>query len=144
MVTLTDGRDIKNFDQAGNADWRIAERSIVANHGNGFLVTFDAPYNLAQLSLYDGDGNHTLTTRDVQIAWNGTTIFGGPTGGGAIFRLRPGGSGFIESVLYSFAGGSDGDKPWGVTQYSRVLYGVTFAGGGLLLAKNCAIILPRK
>jgi hypothetical protein len=44
MVMLTDGRDFKNFDQAGNASWRIAERSIVADHGNGFLVTKE-PYS---------------------------------------------------------------------------------------------------
>jgi hypothetical protein len=44
MVLLTDGRDFKNFDQAGNASWHIAERAIVADHGNGFLVTKE-PYS---------------------------------------------------------------------------------------------------
>jgi hypothetical protein len=39
MVTLSDGTNIDNFDQAGNANWRVAERTIAADQGNGFLVT---------------------------------------------------------------------------------------------------------
>jgi hypothetical protein len=42
MIALTDGRDFKNFDQVGNASWRIAERAIAADRGNGFLVTKDS------------------------------------------------------------------------------------------------------
>jgi hypothetical protein len=33
-----------NFDKAGDANWRIAERAIVAEKGNGFLVT-KQPYD---------------------------------------------------------------------------------------------------
>jgi hypothetical protein len=39
MVMLTDGTSLNNFDQAGNASWRIAERTIAADRGRGFLVT---------------------------------------------------------------------------------------------------------
>ena len=39
MVTLSDGTNIENFDQAGNANWRVGERTIYADRGNGFLVT---------------------------------------------------------------------------------------------------------
>jgi len=42
MVTLTDGTKMDNFDQAGNASWRVAERAIAADRGNGFLVTKDS------------------------------------------------------------------------------------------------------
>ena len=38
-VMLTDGRNMNNFDQAGNASWRIAEQAVVADSGSGFLVT---------------------------------------------------------------------------------------------------------
>src|SRR6266478_6428415 len=38
-VTLTDGTNMTNFNLTGNANWRIAERTIAADHGNGFLVT---------------------------------------------------------------------------------------------------------
>jgi 3-keto-disaccharide hydrolase len=39
MAALTDGKNMTNFDKVGDADWRIGEGSIVANHGRGFLVT---------------------------------------------------------------------------------------------------------
>jgi hypothetical protein len=38
-VMLTDGRNMNNFDQAGNASWRIAEQAVAADSGNGYLVT---------------------------------------------------------------------------------------------------------
>jgi len=38
-VMLTDGTSLANFDQAGNANWRVAERTLAADRGNGFLVT---------------------------------------------------------------------------------------------------------
>ena len=44
MATLTNGTDISNFNQVGNASWRIAERAIAADRGNGFLVT-KQPYD---------------------------------------------------------------------------------------------------
>ena len=39
MVVLTDGTSMNNFDAVGDANWRIAERTIAAYKGNGFLVT---------------------------------------------------------------------------------------------------------
>jgi hypothetical protein len=39
MTVLTDGTTLNAFDQVGNANWRIAERTIAADLGNGFLVT---------------------------------------------------------------------------------------------------------
>jgi 3-keto-disaccharide hydrolase len=44
MRMLTDGTSLDNFDQAGNANWRIAERTISADRGAGFLVTKE-PYD---------------------------------------------------------------------------------------------------
>jgi len=38
-VLLTDGSNFDNFLQTGNANWRVAERTVVADRGNGFLVT---------------------------------------------------------------------------------------------------------
>jgi len=42
MVMLTDGTKMDNFDRVGNASWRIAERAVAADRGNGFLVTKDS------------------------------------------------------------------------------------------------------
>ena len=58
----------------------------------------------------------------------GTTYFGGANGFGTVFKVTPGGT---ETVLYSFAGGSDGEHPYaGVIQGSDGnFYGTTYQGG---------------
>jgi len=58
----------------------------------------------------------------------GTTYFGGTSGKGTVFKVTPSG---VETVLYSFAGGSDGANPYaGVIEASDGnLYGTTYAGG---------------
>jgi uncharacterized repeat protein (TIGR03803 family) len=58
----------------------------------------------------------------------GTTYFGGSSAFGAVFKVTPSGT---ETVLYSFAGGSDGEHPYaGVIQGSDGnFYGTTYQGG---------------
>jgi hypothetical protein len=41
-VTLFDGKNLDNFDQIGNANWRLEDGAVVADKGNGFLVTKNA------------------------------------------------------------------------------------------------------
>src|SRR5581483_5795778 len=62
----------------------------------------------------------------------GTTYNGGANGDGTVFRVTPSGT---ETVLYSFAGGSDGANPEaGLTQGSDGnLYGATYLGGASAL-----------
>jgi hypothetical protein len=38
-VTLLDGKNLDNFTPIGDANWRIEDGSVVADKGNGFLVT---------------------------------------------------------------------------------------------------------
>lgn len=38
-IVLTDGTKMDNFNKVGDANWKIAERSIAANEGRGFLVS---------------------------------------------------------------------------------------------------------
>ncbi len=61
----------------------------------------------------------------------GTTSFGGANGVGSIYELASNGSGWTESVLYSFTGGSDGSAPVGglISDAAGNLYGGTFFGG---------------
>lgn len=63
----------------------------------------------------------------------GTTYAGGATGAGAVYRMQPPpkGSGYTESILYSFQGGSDGDGPRAglVVDKKGGLYGTTAQGG---------------
>jgi hypothetical protein len=40
-VTLFDGKTIDNFTQVGNANWHVEDGLIVADTGNGFLMTKD-------------------------------------------------------------------------------------------------------
>lgn len=58
----------------------------------------------------------------------GTTYFGGSHGFGTVFKVTPSG---VETVLYSFASGSDGANPYaGVIQGSDGnFYGTTYNGG---------------
>jgi uncharacterized repeat protein (TIGR03803 family) len=58
----------------------------------------------------------------------GTTYFGGANGLGTVFKVTLSGT---ETVLYSFAGGSDGEHPYGgVVQGSDGnFYGTTYQGG---------------
>jgi uncharacterized repeat protein (TIGR03803 family) len=58
----------------------------------------------------------------------GTTYNGGAGGLGTVFKVTPSGT---ETVLYSFAGGSDGEHPYaGVIQGSDGnFYGTTYQGG---------------
>jgi uncharacterized repeat protein (TIGR03803 family) len=57
----------------------------------------------------------------------GTTAAGGANGQGLVFELSPSGSGWTETVLYSFRGGSDGAYPYGDLIFDRAgnLYGTT-------------------
>jgi uncharacterized repeat protein (TIGR03803 family) len=57
-----------------------------------------------------------------------TTSAGGASGNGAVFEFSKAG---VESVLYSFAGGTDGASPQGglIRDKSGNLYGTTYSGG---------------
>ena len=61
----------------------------------------------------------------------GTTFNGGIHDAGTVYELTPSGSGWTESVLYSFGSGSDGVYPYNgvILDSGGNLYGTT-AGGG--------------
>jgi uncharacterized repeat protein (TIGR03803 family) len=62
----------------------------------------------------------------------GTTTGGGASGIGTVFELAKNSDGSCtETVLYSFAGGTDGATPWASLTFdaSGNLYGTTTAGG---------------
>jgi uncharacterized repeat protein (TIGR03803 family) len=79
---------------------------------------------------HDENGLHT----DTIGALYGTTLEGGSgTGGGngIVFKLTPSGSGYSETVLHRFLGGSDGVNSYGslAADATGLLYGATFSGG---------------
>src|SRR5215469_614316 len=60
----------------------------------------------------DGANPQARLVSDLSGALYGTTYFGGRHGHGTVFRLKPLSSGaWTETILYSFAGGSDGSQP---------------------------------
>jgi uncharacterized repeat protein (TIGR03803 family) len=58
----------------------------------------------------------------------GTTVAGGVTGNGTVFKIELGGK---ETVLHSFAGGTDGRSPIGgvVLDSAGNVFGTTYYGG---------------
>jgi uncharacterized repeat protein (TIGR03803 family) len=91
----------------------------------------------SQTNCDDGFFPRASLIEDASGNLYGTTLGGGATGGGTVFKLTPNGSGYIESVLYSFCsqGGTsctDGDGPLGalIEDVSGNFYGTTAAGGG--------------
>jgi uncharacterized repeat protein (TIGR03803 family) len=86
---------------------------------------------------------HTFTGSDGQfpnaalLAASGgaiysTTWYGGSTGNGTVFSLTPNGSSWLESVLYSFKGTTDGSAPASGVIADRAgnLYGTTYKFDG--------------
>ena len=61
------------------------------------------------------------------------TVFAGASGYGAVFKLVPGTSTWTESVVHAFAGGSDGEYPYGdlILDAAGNLYGTAYQGGTL-------------
>jgi len=76
----------------------------------------------------DGEIPYAGVIQGIDGNFYGTTYFGGANGLGTVFKVTPGGT---ETVLYSFAGGSDGEHPYaGVIQGSDGnFYGTTYQGG---------------
>jgi|SRR5580700_93961 uncharacterized repeat protein (TIGR03803 family) len=97
----------------------------------------------------DGESPVGSLLLDQSGALYGTTPGGGASpacsnpsyagGCGTVFKLTPSGSGFTESVLYSFQGGNDGAFPRGgvIADGTGALYGTTVYGGGTS-ASGCA------
>jgi len=81
----------------------------------------------------DGDGPFCDLIFDSAGNIYGDTSFGGTNGGGVVYRLTPSGTGYTQSVLYSFSGGSDGGLPFQNGKLLRDatgnLYGTASTGG---------------
>jgi uncharacterized repeat protein (TIGR03803 family) len=135
--------DAPTFDVAGNLYGTTESGGLGSCLGGGCGVVFrlsprasgSGAWTEALLYAFSGgaDGGAPLSSLsfDARGALYGTTVAGGTHQRGTVFRLapQPGGT-WTESVLHSFAGGSDGRGPQsGVLIRSGVLYGTTPFGG---------------
>ena len=130
------------FDKAGNL-YGTTEFGGASNQGTVFEVTINTNGSWTESVLYsftggsDGAQPHANVVFDTAGDMYGTTNFGGSAncnlGCGTVFRLTPGSSGWTESVLYTFTGGSDGREPDArvVLDAAGNLYGTTLQGGNI-------------
>lgn len=95
---------------------------------------------------YSGDGSTPWAPVIVESngAVVGTTLYGGggSNGGGMVFRLTPSGSKYQETILYRFAGGSDGSQPQApVIEDRGIFFGTTSDGAdGFPCRRDCGTI----
>jgi uncharacterized repeat protein (TIGR03803 family) len=84
----------------------------------------------SQVNCSDGAHPDGVLIMDGQGTLYGTTFYGGAFSGGTVFKLDPATG--VETVLYSFAGGSDGQGPLGgvLLDSAGNLFGTTLHGGG--------------
>ena len=123
------------FDAAGNF---YGTTSLGGAYGNG--TVFEEKRSGSRWTesvIYsftggdDGTSPPAGVTVDAQGNLYGTTSFGGANGIGVVYELSPSGSGWTQTVLYTFRGQRDGDYPVGgvVLDQAGNLYGTTFDGG---------------
>ena len=79
----------------------------------------------------DGASPPAGVTLDAHGNLFGTSSFGGANGVGVVYELSRSGSSWMQTVLYTFQGGSDGQNPVGgvILDKAGNLYGTTFDGG---------------
>jgi uncharacterized repeat protein (TIGR03803 family) len=120
----------------------------LAKNGKSYTVL----YSFGGISGYGSSSSAPLVV-DKEGNFYGTTNNGGEYGYGTVFELSPepsggcpGGSnvgtGWCETVLYSFTGGADGAHPWGglVLDAPGNLYGATYGGGNSSCSVGCGVV----
>ena len=123
------------FDSAGNLYGTTSEGGT-SNNGAVVQIT-GSGQNWSESVIYSfaggTDAANPVAGPTVDASGNiyGTSPFGGANGNGAVYKLTRSGSGWTESVIYSFQGGNDGQSPTGgvIVDAAGNVYGGTFFGG---------------
>jgi uncharacterized repeat protein (TIGR03803 family) len=141
------------FDKAGNL-YGTTEFGGTKTQGTVFEITPNANGTWTESVIYDftggADGGQPYASLVFDAAGNlyGTTGFGGSTncnlGCGTVFELTLGSSGWTETALYTFTGGSDGRQPSSriLLDAAGNLYGTTLLGGnvGSVCSAGCGTV----
>ncbi len=124
------------LDQAGNIYGTTSGGGAYSNGTAYELTSSGSGWTEGILHSFGAASDGSVPYRSVMIfdsAGNlyGTTYFGGSNNSGTVFQLMPSGTGWVENVIYSFQGGSDGRYPYAglVFDQSGNLYGATSDGG---------------
>ncbi len=128
------------FDAAGSIYGTTASGGLQDCNGFCGVVYKLTPSNgswtesvlYAFTGLPDGNGPQSGVVLDQNGNIYGTTFSGGSLfNDGAVYELSPSGSGWTETILYAFQGGTDGRDPNGglVRDSAGNLYGATRDGG---------------
>jgi uncharacterized repeat protein (TIGR03803 family) len=117
-------------DASGNL-YGTTSAGGTANKGVVYKLDTSANYNVLYNFTGGADGNDPQAGVVLDALGNlyGTTLIGGASGLGVVFKVDTGGN---QTVLYSFAGGADGNGPNAgvILDSSGNLYGTTTLGGG--------------
>jgi len=113
----------------------------------GFASSASGPVERVLYSFTGGaDGEYPDSDLMIDSSGNlyGTAVTGGDFDSGAVFELTPNGSGWTETVLYSFTGGKDGGEPYGgvTLDADGNLYGTAVVGGstrGVCVENGCGV-----
>jgi uncharacterized repeat protein (TIGR03803 family) len=122
------------FDQSGDIYGTTADYLLFTSLGTVFEMTpSGSGWTKSIVERFDGsDGQYPVAGMILQSGnLYGTTYYGGAHSDGAVYQLTPSGSGWSESVLYSFQGGNDGANPAAGVIFDAAgnLYGATTVGG---------------
>ncbi len=142
---LSGGRETILHSLAGSPDGQLPEAELLAHgaalygttaygggSGNGAIFEVD-PNTGAETVIYSFAGGADGGQPMAGLIWHGGALYGSTTGGGlsdygTVFKFDPATGG--ETVLYNFAGGTDGKYPFsGVIYHAGKLFGTTSAGG---------------
>jgi uncharacterized repeat protein (TIGR03803 family) len=120
------------FDHAGNL---YGTAYLGGSAGLGTVWKLTPSHGLTVIHSFTGgsDGSEPVGGVIFDQAGNlyGVTAVGGTSDLGVAYELSPAGSGWTETFLHTFAGGSDGAHPSGLISDSEgILYGFTGQGGG--------------
>jgi len=125
------------FDKAGNL-YGTTSLGGFYQKGSIFKLTRDSSGGWTSRLLYSfqgkSDGGCPVAGLIFDNAGNlyGTTVWGGKSGQGLVFKLTHSTGGrWSENVLYSFSGGADGGSPYAgvIFDKSGNLFGTTYFGG---------------
>src|SRR5579863_4332739 len=145
-----------NFNDAQDGSWPFAGLTEFngtlygttggGGLGDGTVYTVTTSGKESVVYRFTGGSDAEIPEANLTVvkgALYGTTVYGGGSGcGGAgcgtVFSISAAGK---ESVLYSFAGGSDGARLYsGVTYFHGKLYGATLEGGSGCGTTGCGTI----